>query len=81
MTIVDCLMGTIALNTFGPLDTTNTCYMPPFPTVFTLQDTWVHICTTYYSNETSHVKLLVNDQFGLGTILCVPDINPNDGHV
>ena len=81
MPMVDCLMRTIALDTFGTLDMTNTHYVSPFPTVFTLRNTWVHICTIYCSDETSYIETLVNDQFGFGTILCVPDINPNDGYV
>ena len=79
--MMDCLMRTIVFDTFGTMDTTDTCCMSLFPTVFTLWDTWVHICTTYYSNETFHVEMSVNDWFGLGIVLCVPNINPNDGHV
>ena len=35
----------------------------------------------YYSDETSHVESLINNWFGLRTILYVPDIDPNDGHI
>jgi len=81
MLVVDCLVRPIALDTLGPLDVTNTCCMSPLPTVLTLQDIWVHISTTYCSNKTSHIETSIDDSFGLGTILSIPDVNPDDGHV
>jgi len=74
-------MKTIALDTFGTLNTTNFHSVSPFPVVFILQNTWVYICTIYHSNETSHIEVLVDDRFGFGTILSVPNINPNNGHI
>ena len=35
----------------------------------------------YHSDETSYVEMSVNDWFGLRTILYVPDIDLNDGHI
>ena len=81
MMIVNCLIKTIALDTFETLNTTNSYSMSPFPVVFTLQNTWVYICTMYHSNETSHIEVSVDDRFGFGTILSVPNINPNNGHI
>jgi len=73
-------MGPIKLDTLGPLDATNICYVFPLPTVLTLWDTWVYISTIYHSDETPHVEPSVNDSFGLRTILSVSNVDL-DGHV
>jgi len=74
-------MRTIVLDTFGTLNMTNSHSVSPFPAVFTLQDTWVYICTMYCSDETSHIKASVDDRFGFGTVLSIPNIDPNNGHI
>jgi len=74
-------MRPITLDTLGPLDATNTCYVSLLPTVLILWDTQVHISTIYCSNEISHVEMLIDDSFGSRTILSIPDIDPDDGHV
>ena len=81
MTMVNCLMRTIALDIFGTLNTTNSHSVFPFPAVFTLWDIWVYICTMYYNNETSYIEVSVDDRFGFGTVLSVPNIDPNNGHI
>ena len=81
MLVVNCLMRPIVLDTLGPLDVTNTHCMSPLPIVLTLWDIWVHISTMYYSDETPHVEMLIDDSFGLRTILSIPDIDLDDGHV
>jgi len=79
--MVNCLMRPITLDTLGPLNVTNTHCMFPLPTVLTLQNTRVHISTTYYSDETPYVEVPIYDSFGLGTVLSVPYVNPYDGHI
>ena len=74
-------MRTIALDTFGTLNTTNSHSISLFPAVFTLQDIWVHIHTMYCNNETFHIEVLVDNRFDFETILSVPNINPNNGHI
>ena len=81
MTMVNCLMRTIALDIFGTLNITNSHSVFPFPAVFTLWDIWVYICTMYYNNETSYIEVSVDDRFGFGTVLSVPNIDPNNGHI
>ena len=78
---MDYLIRPITLNTLGSLNTTYTHCVSPFLTVFTLQNTWIHVCTTYHSNETSNIKTSVDNWFGLGTSLDIPDIDPDDGHI
>ena len=81
MPVVNCLVMSIALDTFGLLNVANTRCVTPLPTVLTLQDTWVHIGTIYCNNETSNIKLSVDNSFGLETILSVPYINPDDSYI
>ena len=71
-------MRPITLDTLGPLNMTNTCYVSPLPTVWNTQ---VHISTAYHSNETLHIEMLINDSFGLETILSVPDVDLDDSHI
>jgi len=75
------LVETIALNAFGLLNSIYTSYMAPFPAVYTLQYSRVHVHTTNYGNEATYVELLVNKALDFGTALYVSYINPYDGHV
>jgi len=79
--MVNGLMGPIALDVFGPLDITNTSCVFPFPAIFALQDTWIHICSAYSSNEASNIEVSVDNYLSFGTILYVLDINPDYSHV
>jgi len=74
-------MRPIALDTLGPLNVTNACCMFPLPTVLTLWNTWVHISTMYYGDETPYIEASIDDSFGLGTILSVPYVDLYDGHI
>ena len=75
------LVRTIALNIFGPLNSTHTSYMVPFPAVFTLWHSRVHICTTNCSDKAAYVKPSVNETLGFDTTLHVPYIDPYNKHV
>jgi len=55
--------------------------MSPFPTIFTLEDSQVHICTSNDSNIAAHIEIPVDKTFGSGTALYIPNVKPNDGHV
>ena len=35
----------------------------------------------YHSDETSHIEVSVDDRFGFETVLSVPNIDPNNGHI
>ena len=74
-------MRPIALDILGPLNVTNTRHVSPLPTVLTLQDTQVHISTTYHSDETPYIETSIDNSFGLGTVLSVLDVDPDDGYV
>jgi len=55
--------------------------MAPFPTVTALGDPWVHGSASYGSNMLSIVEGSINDGFGFGAILGVPDVNPYNSYV
>ena len=56
-------------------------HVPPFPTILTLQDIWVHVDTMNHSDRASYIEASVDDFLGIGLILCVPNVNPNYGHI
>jgi len=53
----------------------------PFPALFALRNTWIHVGAPYGSDDIPHVELSVNDFFSVITILSVPNINPDNCHV
>jgi len=55
--------------------------MFPFPTVFTLRNTWVHISIINCSDMASNIKALIDEIFGFGTILNVPNVEPYDSYI
>jgi len=81
MTMTNSLVRPIAFNTFNPLGTTYPGHVTPFPAILALQDSWVHICSPYHNNKASHIKASVDDIFYIGTILCVPYVDPYYSYV
>jgi len=71
----------IAFDTFGSLDAARVCGMSPFPAVFTLGDSRVHVRSSYRSDVFAHIEASVNEEFSISPALHIPNINPNDGHV
>jgi len=71
----------IAFDTFGSLDAARVCGMSPFPAVFTLGDSRIHVCSLYRSDVFAHIEASVNEEFSISPALHIPNINPNDGHV
>ena len=74
-------MWPIAFGALRTLNTANSCYMPPFPTIFALRSAWVHVSISHHSDNTSNVESPIDDFFSIITVLCVPDINPDNSHV
>ena len=79
--VVNRLMWAIAFDTFCPLYSTNTSSVTPFPAVFALGNTWIHVGAAHDSNEPSNVKSLVNKRFGLRATLRIPYIDLYDSYV
>jgi len=55
--------------------------VPLFPTILALQDTWIHVGTTNHSDKASYIEVSVNYFLSIEPILCVPNVNPNYGHI
>jgi len=75
------LVGTIALNTFGPLNSTHTSSVALFPAVFTLWHTRVHVYTANCGNKAAYIEPSVDKALGFGTTLHIPYINSYNGHI
>jgi len=75
------LVGTIALNTFRPLNSTHTSSMAPFSAVFILQYTRVRVHTMNCGNEAAYVEPPINEALGFGITLHVPYIDLYNGYV
>ena len=79
--MVDGLMWAVTFDIFCPLDSTYACRMIPFPTIFTLGNTWIHVCALNGSDEFSYVKPLINKGFSFGATLSIPNVNLYYSHV
>ena len=79
--MMNSLVRPVTFNAFSPLDTTYPSHVTPFPAILALWDSWVHVCSLYHSNKASHIEVSVDDHFCIGTILCVPYVNPYYGHI
>ena len=71
-------MKTIAYNTLGCIWLTPKSWIVLFSTVFTLWNIWANTSTTDGGNESTNIKVTVNNAFCFETWLRIPDVNPND---
>ena len=74
-------VGSIALDALWTLDPTRKSWMTPFPAVFTLWDSRVHVSRPNSCNISSNVEAPIDETFGFYTTLSVPDVNPYNCHV
>ena len=72
---------TITFYALRSLNPTYTNCMFPLPTIFVLRNSQIHICTSNCSNVATNIKAPVNEIFGFGTALNVPNVNSNDGYI
>ena len=72
---------TIAFDALRSLDSARKHWMTPFPTVFTLKYTQIHISTLNSSNILANIEASVNKSFSFTTALNIPNIYPDNGHV
>ena len=70
------IVSSIALGTPGDMRATAQCQMTPLPTVFTLRNSWVHICSANSCNKSSNIELTIDDVLCTRTALGVPDVHP-----
>jgi len=81
ISVVFQFVGATTFLAFRSVGTAGKCYIAPFPTVIALGDPWVHGSAFYGSDVFSKVEGPIDDGFGFGTILGVPDVDPYNGHV
>jgi len=79
--MVDSLMWAITSDAFCPLDSAYACRVTPFPAIFALENTWIHVCASDGGDESSYVEPSVNKGFSFGAALSIPNINLYYGHV
>jgi len=71
----------IAFDAFGSLDSAREYGMSPFPAVFTLWDSRIHVRSSDRSDIVAHIEASVNEKFGVLPALHIPNVYPNNGHI
>jgi len=71
----------VTFDAFGSLDSTRECGMSPFPAIFALGDSRIHVRSSNHSDMVAHIEAPVNEKFGVLPTLHIPNIYPNDGHI
>ena len=79
--VIFWFVRTVVLNVSWSLEFTYKCCMIPLPAVLALEYSWIYICSSDYSNETSYIERTVNKCFCWVTTLCIPDIYLYNHHV
>ena len=74
-------VGPITFDAFGPSDSARECGVSPFPAVFTLGDSRIHVRSSDRGDILAHIEASVNEKFGVLSALHIPNIDPNDGHI
>jgi len=72
---------TIALDTLRFLNSAQKSGVIPFPAIFTLQNTRVHISTSDSCDILSNVEATIDKALGSTSTLNVPNINPKNQHI
>jgi len=75
------LVQAITFDAFGTLNSARKSGMSPFPTVFILWDTRVHISSFYSGDIPSYIEALIDQTLCFASALDIPNVNPNDRHV
>ena len=75
------LMRSVALYTFWALNSARESQITPFSTVFTLRNTRVHISYSNCCNIPSDIETPINKAFSLDSTLCIPNVDPHNGHI
>ena len=55
--------------------------MAPFPAIFALENSGIHICSSNHSDIVTHIEAPIDKQFSVMTTLYVPYIYSDDSHV
>ena len=81
VTIVFSEIETITFHTFSFLNMTYSCHMSPLPTVLILWYAWIHIYISNCCDVATNIESSVNDFLSIWSVLSIPNVYPNDGHV
>ena len=74
-------MRTVTLNAFGPLNSVQKYRVTPPPTILTLEDFWVYVCSSNGNDVVAYVEVPVDKHFGIVTTLYILYINPDDCYI
>ena len=74
-------MKSIALWVFGSIYITYKYSIAPFPVIFTLRDTGVHVGVTNSNDVTANVEISIDKHFCIQAILRISDISSYDYYV
>ena len=74
--VVFSIMSSIALGAPGDVRATTKYRMSPLPTVLTLRNPWVHVCSVNGHNVSSNVESLIDDVLRTRTTLRILDVYP-----
>ena len=79
--VVFRFMQTITFDVLRFLNSARYSSMFPFPTIFTLQNTRVHVGFFDSSNIPFHIEASIDKAFGLAFALNIPNVYPNDRYI
>ena len=79
--VIFLLVRSVTLYAFWALNSARESQMTPLPTVFTLRNTRVHISHSNHHNIPSNIETSINKAFSLGSTLCIPNVDPHNGHI
>ena len=72
---------TITFDTFGLLDMTREGGVTPFPAIFALGDSRIHICSSNHYDIIAHIEAPVDKKFSILTTLYVSNIYLDDSYI
>ena len=74
-------MRAIILYAFSLLDSTYISCIFLFPTIFTLENSWIHIFISNSHNIATHIETFVDKTFCFNTSLDILNTNLNNGYI
>ena len=74
-------MGTVALYTLRSLNSAHIWQMTLFPTIFAQKNPRVHVCSMNSHDEAANIESSINDSFCFQSVLYVPYVDLDNGHV
>jgi len=75
------LVRSVTLYASKTLKSAHKCCISLFPAVFTLEDSWVYVCSSYSCNIVSDIKTSVNKTLGFCATLSILYIYPDNSYV